>query len=157
SAVWLVKHRRASVVGVNVNARHLRLARRLTDRHGRDGQVRLVHGDFCATPLADASFDGVWGLQSVCYAPGKSALLARAFRLLRPGGRLVVADAFLTRPPRCPAERCFLEGWCRGWAVPNVPTVAQFGQALRARGYRDVEAIDGASLVAPASRRMWLL
>ena len=157
SAAWLVKHRRATVVGVNLNATQLRLARQLADRHGLDGQVRLIHGDYCSTPLPDASFDVVWGLESVCYAPDKFAFLAEAFRLLRPGGRLVVADAFLTRPPRCHRERSLIEGWCRGWAVPNVPTVTDFAQALRSAGYRDVEAIDGGALVGPASRRMWLL
>src|SRR5262245_29829055 len=58
----------------------------------RFGHARFEQADYTATPFADATFDVVWSLESLCHAPGKDAFYREAARLLRPGGRLVVAE-----------------------------------------------------------------
>jgi ubiquinone/menaquinone biosynthesis C-methylase UbiE len=56
--------------------------------------VSLIHGDMRKLPLADASVDVVVS----CYAfhhlsdDGKELAAAEAFRVLRPGGRMVTVD-----------------------------------------------------------------
>ncbi len=61
--------------------------------------INLQLGDYEHTRFPTASFDAVYALESSCYAhaANKSAFLTEAHRLLRPGGRLVIADGFLTR------------------------------------------------------------
>ena len=62
--------------------------------HAEREGLRTVHADMRCIPLADASVDAVVS----CYAfhhlseDGKELALAEAKRVLRPGGRLVVAD-----------------------------------------------------------------
>ena len=60
--------------------------------------MRVIQGDYEDTILPAGSFDGAYALESTCHWHGadKSALLSEAHRLLRPGGRLVVADGFLS-------------------------------------------------------------
>jgi len=52
--------------------------------------VELVHGDMQAMPLADASFDQVLLFSVLTYADQPERVLAEAFRVLRPGGMLVL-------------------------------------------------------------------
>jgi SAM-dependent methyltransferase len=70
----------------NARARHLELHER----------ARLALADYTSTGLAPASVDGAIAIESACHAegPAKEAFVREAGRILKPGGRVVVADAF---------------------------------------------------------------
>lgn len=57
---------------------------------GRD--IELVRADAAALPFPDASFDTVVCTFSLCSIPAEHAALNEAMRVLRPGGRLLLAD-----------------------------------------------------------------
>ncbi len=54
--------------------------------------VEWVHGEIEAIPLPDASVDVALSNGVVNLSPRKSRAFAEIFRILRPGGRMVVAD-----------------------------------------------------------------
>jgi SAM-dependent methyltransferase len=156
SAVWLAENLGASVVGVNLNAKQVERARHVA--HGRrlGERVQFHVADFCTTELAGESFDVVWALESACYAEDKRGFLVEARRLLRPGGRLIVADGFLVREDLAPDERRVVDRWQRGWAIAGVASVNQFRQCLRETGFRRVCFRDVTRNVVPSSRRIYL-
>ncbi len=83
---WMAR-RGARVTGIDVSAKQLAAARRLAKEHGAD--IRFIEGNAEATGLLDASFDfaiSEYGAAIWC-PPDK--WLREAWRLLRPGGRLV--------------------------------------------------------------------
>lgn len=88
----------ARLLGLTKVAWQVERARALSQAAGCGERVRIIEGDYEATLLRGSSYDGVYALESSCHAHGadKGALLGEAHRLLRPGGRLVVADGFLT-------------------------------------------------------------
>lgn len=53
--------------------------------------VRFHQGDMHRLPFGDASFDCVFALHALSYSRDPSMLVAEAARVLRPGGRLVMA------------------------------------------------------------------
>ncbi|MBV2360370.1 class I SAM-dependent methyltransferase [Thalassococcus sp. CAU 1522] len=85
-AGWMAR-RGARVTAVDVSARQLATARRLAAEHGAD--ITFVEGNAEATGLPEQSFDfaiSEYGAAIWC-PPG--LWLREAWRLLRPGGRLV--------------------------------------------------------------------
>ena len=53
--------------------------------------ISLQRGDMHALPFVDASFDVVFALHALAYSARPDLALAEAARMLRPGGRLLVA------------------------------------------------------------------
>ena len=54
------------------------------------GRVRVIVSDFDSLDLPDESFGAIYALESIGYTKDLDAWLARCWRLLKPGGRLLI-------------------------------------------------------------------
>jgi ubiquinone/menaquinone biosynthesis C-methylase UbiE/DNA-binding transcriptional ArsR family regulator len=81
----------AQAIGIDQSRDMLAVARANLERLGlRQAQVR--HGDIYALPFADSSCDFITIHQVLHYLDDPGRALQEAARLLRPGGRLLIAD-----------------------------------------------------------------
>ncbi len=64
------------------------ICRRRFEKFG--GRVRVMVADFDSLDLPDASFDAIYSLESIGYTKDIEAWLARYWRMLKPGGRLLI-------------------------------------------------------------------
>lgn len=82
------RYRPRSLVGLDLARSAVERARR---DHGRPG-LQFVQGDAEALPFEDASFDVVLNVESAHWYPDVGRFLDEVFRVLRPGGSLLLAD-----------------------------------------------------------------
>jgi tocopherol O-methyltransferase len=157
SAIWLARELGASVVGVNVVLGDIERGRRYARRRNVDNRVTFELQDMTRTDFPDGSFDVVWAIESVCHVPDKRRFLAEARRLLKPGGRLVIADAFRHRRPFGPADERLLHDWLSAWAVTDLMTPDEFTAAAEQNGFARVQFEDVSEHVRPSSLRMYRL
>jgi SAM-dependent methyltransferase len=84
---WWMARRGARVVGIDGSEVQLATARRLADEHGAD--LTLLHGNAEAVPYPDGSFDFAISEYGASIWCDPYVWIPEAYRLLRPGGRLV--------------------------------------------------------------------
>jgi arsenite methyltransferase len=128
------------VTGLEYGRDAVRGARQVADAAGLGERIDFTAGDAEAMSFADGEFDAVLCECSLCTFPDKRRAIAEMRRVLRPGGRLALADVVVDRP-RLPAE---LDG---AFAV-----IACVGEALSRRGYEALLSDVGFRLIATESR-----
>ncbi|HEX8783939.1 MAG TPA: methyltransferase domain-containing protein, partial [Steroidobacteraceae bacterium] len=86
------RHGARAVLGVDVDPGLLATMARRIARAGLQEQVTSLCVKPGPLPLAAGSFDVVFSKDAIVQIPDKAAVFADAYRLLRPGGSLLVSD-----------------------------------------------------------------
>ncbi len=155
SSLWLAGEHGARVCGINIQPLHLDVARRVCSERGLDDLVSFEERNYCDSGLEAESFDLVWALESVCHSDDKPAFVKEAYRVLKPGGRIMVADFFQFKESLDEAEAERMQWWLDGWALPDLSRVSDFSGYLRETGFDDVACDDITPNVLRSSRRIW--
>ena len=124
--------------GVDMTAEMLELARANQARAGVTN-VEFLEGRIEDVPLPDASVDVVASNCVINLSADKAAVFGEAFRVLRPGGRLAVADVVADLEPDA-ALRADKAAWAV--CIAGAVTRAQYSAGLTDAGFVDVEIVD---------------
>lgn len=155
SAIWLAKHFGARVTGINISRMQLKIAKNLAKENKVDNLVQFDIRDFNNTKFPKNSFDVVWGLESICHAENKKKFLREAIRVLKAGGRIIIADGFLKNKELAENEGKIYNRWRDGWAVPNLSTVGEFHKYLKELKFQKIKFKDITKNVMPSSIRLY--
>jgi tocopherol O-methyltransferase len=155
SSFWIAAQTGARVTGVNIQPLHLEIARAECARRGLADQVNFEERDYCETGFEPESFDVVWALESVCHCDDKQKFIAEAYRLLRPGGRLILGDFIQFKGDLSPAQDREMKIWLEGWAIPHLAGFEKFREWIAQTGFAEVKADNITQNVMRSSRRLF--
>jgi microcystin synthetase protein McyJ len=136
--LWLERYGVKRIVGLNITPLHVRLAQERVRKRGLSDRIDLRLGSATEMPFADGSFDAVTALECAFHFDTRERFFAEAFRVLRPGGMLALADGSTT-PEQ--GRLSFVNRWLlKRWSVPlaNMYDSEEYCRRLRAQGFVNV-------------------
>jgi tocopherol O-methyltransferase len=149
TALILAQHYGADVTGITLSRKQFEVARLASEASNLNSRFML--GDALESGLPGAYFDSVIAIESSEHMADKPMFFAEARRLLRAGGRAVIA-AWLAREHPTLAERKYLlEPICAEGRLPSLASQTEYQEMLSAAGFRDIQCSD----LTAGVRRTW--
>jgi ubiquinone/menaquinone biosynthesis C-methylase UbiE len=125
------------VAGIDTSENSIETAKR---RCSGLANVSFYLGDAVDLPFAEATFDAAISTQTFEYLPNVGAALAEVFRVLKPGGRVLIHDTEWGAWAWHSSDRArmnrIMEVWDNHLADPHLPRT--LGSKLTAAGFEDV-------------------
>lgn len=112
----------------------------------------ILRENFNHTSLASNAFDGAVAIESFCHSGHSANSFNEAHRILKPRGKLVIADAFLKKTPEqfsCGGAFSYRK-LCNHWNLEKLGDITSVAKALKASGFSDVQIEDVSFRVAPS-------
>lgn len=99
----------------------------------------ILKEDYTKLSMNDTCVDGAIAVESFCHSGHKKEAFKEAYRILKPGASLVIADAFLK-----PEEEELRGSWvyhklCKAWSLKGLKSKNQVVKELRDIGFKEVE------------------
>jgi ubiquinone/menaquinone biosynthesis C-methylase UbiE len=155
STVWLAENRAGKAIGVNIVPHQIAIANGVAQDRVVADRVSFLEADFANIPVKDETADVFWALESMVHAPDRSLVLAEAFRLLKPGGRIMIVEYCLrSEPPLDVASIPQYEEILSGWAMPSLLTIPDYVSLISAAGFSGIRPQVLTDWVVPSLRRM---
>jgi len=154
SSIWLAKEKNCMVTGISLNENQINKAIALAKTSGVTEKVLFEKKDYSKTFYPAASFDVVWAIESVCYADDKNDFLKEARRVLKPGGRLIIAD-FFKKENLNHGERNQVRNWAACWAINDFSTREEFHDKLKKGCFHDIIWEDATDAILPSAKKLY--
>lgn len=142
TSLYIAETTGARVEGITLSDVQLKIARKRAAQSVASSLLNISKQDYVRTSFEDETFSKIIGIESICYAHSKGDFLSEAYRIMKPGGRIAVIDAFLTKEHLNPEEQDIYAKFTGGWVIPNLPTQSQFSSLLSQAGFKNVSFID---------------
>lgn len=147
------QHPHLDLKGITIVPWQVEHGTQINESSGFGSRIQLVEEDYRCTSIPDNSADVVLAIESSCYAggSGKEDLTSEIYRILKPGGRFVIADGFIrTTKPMNRMVKSIYRLLSESWALKGLGVVPAMETGLKKTGFKKVQIEDISWRVAPS-------
>jgi tocopherol O-methyltransferase len=154
STLYLANNYRTDATGITLSPAQAARATERARTAGVADHVRFQVADAQAMPFVDQSFDLVWSLESGEHMPSKQQFLQECVRVLKPGGRLIVATWCHRdcQPPHAALsfyEQQLLSAIYQLYHLPHVIALSDYALMAQELQLQNLQLADWSTSVAP--------
>lgn len=154
STLYLAEKFNATATGVTLSPEQAKRGQERAKEANLTDSAEFQVANALELPFADNSFDLVWSLESGEHFPDKAKFLEQAYRVLKPGGMLLMAT-WCHRPTDSLAgeltadEKQHLAAIYRVYCLPYVISLPEYRAIARQTGFQEIKTDDWSQAVAP--------
>lgn len=154
STLYLAEKLGATAQGVTLSPEQAKRANERAQTAYLGDRVQFQVANALDLPFADHSFDLVWSLESGEHFPDKAKFLQEAYRVLKPGGMLLMAT-WCHRPTDSLAgeltadEKQHLADIYRVYCLPYVISLPEYRAIAQEVGFQQIQCDDWSQAVDP--------
>ena len=154
STLYLAEKFQGKATGITLSPVQAQRATERAENANLGSQVNFKVANALEMPFADNSFDCVWTLESGEHMPDKVKFLQECYRVLQPGGTLMMAtwchrSTENNTRPLTESERQHLAKIYRVYALPYVISLPEYEAIATDIGFEDLRVADWSTAVAP--------
>ena len=154
AAFFLANQFGCFVDGISLSERQIELAKEHSISLNLQESTHFSVASYYETPFDNHVFDLIWACESLCYADDKNNFFAEANRILKPGGKIVLSDYFLTEKGKSD-DRLLMKRWGDTWAISKFNEMNDFTKSIHENGFQIIENKDFSQQIYKSSRRMY--
>jgi tocopherol O-methyltransferase len=153
SSLYLAEKFGAKVTGITLSPIQANRAQERAQAAGLAAKTDFQVANALDMPFADNSFDLVWSLESGEHMPDKAKFLQECYRVLKPGGKLMLAT-WCHRPttaanPLSADEEKHLRDIYRVYCLPYVISLPEYQEIVEQCGFKNLRVDDWSTAVEP--------
>jgi len=157
SAIWLAKNYDVEVTGITISELQCEKAKIFAKKTEVSDKLKFYVQNFQNPNFKNETFDAVWILESLCHGDNKEKFLQETYRILKNGGKLIIADFFLTKPytKLNKIQKWLVDRWLFGWRLADLWTAKELKYYAEKIGFKNIEIIDITKNILPSSREIF--
>jgi ubiquinone/menaquinone biosynthesis C-methylase UbiE len=142
------KYPNVSFTGITLTTEHIKLAKKIT-REKKLENTKFELASFINTSYPDNNFDCVYAIESICYAKNIADFINEMYRILKPGGRLLVIDFFCTEVKLNSFLKLIYKETCKKYNVEKIPLINELNIKMKKKGFVDIDIKDISRNIVP--------
>lgn len=154
STLYLAQKFGSNATGITLSPVQASRAKERAVEAGIDNRVRFQVANALEMPFEDNTFDLVWSLESGEHMPEKAKFLAECYRVLKPGGKMILAtwchrETDSLAGDLTPSEVAHLKEIYRVYCLPYVISLSEYRAIASESGFKDLKSDDWSIAVEP--------
>ncbi len=154
STLYLAQKFGSNATGISLSPVQVSRAQERAVEAGIDSRVRFEVANALKMPFEDDTFDLVWSLESGEHMPDKTKFLAECYRVLKPGGKMILAtwchrETDSLAGDLTPSEVAHLKEIYRVYCLPYVISLSEYRAIAAECGLANLQSADWSIAVEP--------
>ena len=154
SSIFLAKNYKAKVVGITLSELQAETAKNNAANHQLEESIKFQVENFTQTGFENDQFDLIWACESSSSAVDKQKMVNEWYRVLKPGGKLVISD-FFKIDNVSNKEQQYLDQWSEIWAMAQLVSSSSLAQNLSKSGFEIEQTNDLTKFIFKTAQIMY--
>ncbi len=155
SSVYLAKNVGCKVRGITLSAKQVQTATGNAQARGVGDLVEFSQQDYTNTNFPDNTFNFAWCIESMETATDKALFFKEMKRIIKPGGKILVADIFKPEGYDITKEPDMLT-MLNGWAMSDILSIEELHSTAAQGGFKVAALVDVSTNVLKSVKKMYL-